>query len=146
MASRELTGKEKFSVIYIIENMKENEKYDETAEKILMAAPYEVHSLIYETLSDALKDAIMRKFSEVHVTVPSFVVLNFNLTELKQAIKEMEKKHKWKKFFGRIEDNKYLRAEHDVLFNYENITYYSNNVDDAVSYILNNIEAYIEEQ
>ncbi|MFD2627398.1 hypothetical protein [Oceanobacillus kapialis] len=146
MTSRQLTGKEKFSVIYIIENMKENDKFDETAEKVLMAAPYEVHSLIYETLSDALKNAIVKKFPDVDVTVPSFVVLHFDIATLKRAVKEMEKKHKWKKLFGRIDDNKYFQVEHDVLFSYENIVHYSDNADDAISYILEHVEAYIEEQ
>ncbi len=128
---------EDFAVAILVENELSQEEYDKLAASFDIEGVGVVSEISVKRYNKEW-EVLQRKFPDRQPSsFPRFVVLRVHGDKVDKAIKEMERKNWWNWLFDAIELDKYMMAEHKVMYDYENAEYYTDELEEAVAYLNN---------
>lgn len=115
-----------------------DEEYDYQSNKILDAAEENVVVVTEIEPQRDMIEELQNKFPQEKIEVPSYAVYKFDSEKLDEETKKMEKMQKWKKFFNNIHPEEYLIVEHKVMYDINQILFYTKDLNEVISYIHQN--------
>ncbi|WP_034764854.1 hypothetical protein [Rossellomorea vietnamensis] len=132
------TKENRYCIAIFPEKEMSEEEYDDQSNKILDAAEENVVVVTEIEPQKEMIEELQNKFPEAKIEVPSYAVYKFDSEKLDEETKKMEKRHKWKKFFNNIHPDEYLVIEHKVMYDIEQIVFYTKDINKVISYIHEN--------
>ncbi|WP_404469216.1 hypothetical protein [Sutcliffiella horikoshii] len=127
---------EDYAVAILVENELTLEEYEKFEKRF---SELEAVGLVSEVLVDHFVEewgVFQRKFPERQPSsFPRFVAIRVDEDNVNQAIKEMERKKWWDWLFNAIHPDEYMVTELKVIYDYENAEYYTDNLEEAVTYL-----------
>ncbi|BCB06055.1 hypothetical protein [Bacillus sp. KH172YL63] len=127
-----------FCIAIFPEKELSDEEYDNQSNKILDAAEENVVVVTEIEPQRDMIEELQMKFPQTKIEVPSYGVYKFDSEKLDEETKKMEKMHKWKKFFNNIHPDEYLIVEHKVMYDMNQILFYTTDINKVISYIHEN--------
>ncbi|SER81607.1 hypothetical protein SAMN04487944_110146 [Gracilibacillus ureilyticus] len=132
---REEEHEDNYAVTIFYESDYDEEIYDQITDRLLIEG--EMLGVTQSMqMTEEYKKMITQKFPDREVNFPGLAILDFDTEQLKENYKAMEKKHKWKNFFGMLTIEDYFKVEEELTTDYEKTLLYTTDVDEAIHFML----------
>jgi hypothetical protein len=128
----------RFCIAIFTEKEMSDEEYDYQSNKILDATEENVVVVTEIEPQNEMIEELKNAFPNTKIEVPSYAVYKFDSEKLDEETKKMEKRNKWKKFFNNIHPDEYLIVEHKVMYDINQVLYYTTDINRVISYIHDN--------
>ncbi|MED4454715.1 hypothetical protein [Metabacillus fastidiosus] len=130
-------NKKWYSIGIMSEKGLEDNEYDTLTEKIFDKVDNVgvIANLIREAWDKEQIEILEKKFDYPTLASPVFIVSEIIPEDIKRETKLLEKKHKWKKFFGFISLAEYLEAEDRAIFNFNHALLYTDSMEEVIGFL-----------
>lgn len=132
-----IADKRFFNVGILSVNELDDEQYETWTDELMDAADNvgSTTSLLLADWDDEQVEILNKRFPEVEMNKTFFIINEIIHEEIEQEIKQLEQKHKWKKFFNTIPLSDYIDAEDRVVMDASKTLYCTNDVQAATKFL-----------
>ncbi|MEC2075053.1 hypothetical protein [Metabacillus fastidiosus] len=135
--NKEDLNKKWYSIAIMSEKGLEDEEFDTLTEKILDKVDNVglISNLVKEEWDQEQLKILEQKFNDLVLSSPTFTINEMVYEDMERETKLLEKKHKWKKFFGLISLAEYLEAENRAVYNFNYTLLYTDSMEEVIEFL-----------
>ncbi|MGG3889382.1 hypothetical protein [Metabacillus fastidiosus] len=126
-----------YSIGIMSEKGLKDEHYDALTEQILDQADNVglISDLIKKEWDKEQIEILEKKFDYPVLGSPAFIINEIIQEDIKRETELLEKKHKWKKFFGFISLAEYMEAENRAIYNFNHALLYTDSMEEVIGFL-----------
>ena len=140
--SKDDSPKITYSITIMTDEEMDDQLYDEITDKIIEQAENAgiIGNISRQEYPPDRLAVLDRRFGQLYSGPVGYIVNEIKPEELEKRIKEMEDKHKWKKFFNLIPLTDYLNIEDEVVNNFAESLFYTEDLDRLIEFLNQRLE------
>ncbi|MED4533328.1 hypothetical protein ABET51_09855 [Metabacillus fastidiosus] len=134
---KEDPNKKWYSIGIMTENGLEDGEYEILLDKFLEKVDNAgvITDLVRKEYDKERLEILEQKFDYPVLSSPAFVVSEIVQEDIIRETELLEKKHKWKKFFGFISLAEYLEADHRAIYNFNHAVLYTDSMEEVIHFL-----------
>ncbi|MEH6947116.1 hypothetical protein V7068_08565 [Bacillus sp. JJ634] len=135
--NNENVDKDLYSLAIMTDDEMDEEEFFELSEKI-MDQVNNIGVVSHITRNEWYPEQLQmldQHYSPVSSANPCFIINLIVHEEINEAIKQLEKDHKWKKLFGWLSMSDYMEVEDQAQLNFKNTVYCTDDADKVIEFL-----------